>query len=193
MVQIILIRPGATDYNDEQRIQGTLDIPLNAHGDSEVARVIDDLSDRPIEAVYSPSCEPANQTAHALAQALGIKHKKCDGLQNVDHGLWQGMKIEEVRRKHPKVYRQWQEQPESVCPPQGEMLEQAERRMRAALAKILKKHKHGTVALVVPEPMASLVQRFAANSELGDLWKATTIHGQWDVFDLTPAIIAQSG
>ena len=121
MVQIILIRPGATDYDDEQRIQGTLDIPLNALGDSEVARVIDDLSDRKIEAVYSPAREPANQTADTLAQALGIKHKKCDGLQNVNHGLWQGMKVEEVRRKHPKVYRQWQEQPESVCPPEGEI------------------------------------------------------------------------
>ncbi|MBN2293149.1 MAG: histidine phosphatase family protein [Pirellulales bacterium] len=193
MVQIILIRPGATDYDDEQRIQGTLDIPLNALGDSEVARVIDDLSDRTIEAVYSPSCEPANQTADTLAQALGVKHKKCAGLQNVDHGLWQGMKVEEVRRKHPKVYRQWQEQPESVCPPEGEMLEQAEKRMRAALAKILKKHKQGTVALVVPEPMASLVQRFADNSELGDLWQSTSVHGKWDVLDITPELVAQDG
>ncbi len=99
MVQIILIRPGATDYAEEQRIQGTLDIPLNANGDSEVTRVIDDLSDRSIEAVYSSSREPANQTAETLSKALGIKHKKLDGLQNVDHGLWQGMKVEEVRRK----------------------------------------------------------------------------------------------
>ncbi len=192
-VQIILIRPGATDYAEEERIQGTLDIPLNAHGDSEVTRVIDDLSDRSIEVVYSSSCEPANQTAETLAKALGIKHKKLDGLQNVDHGLWQGMKVEEVRRKHPKVYRQWQDQPESVCPPEGEMLEHAEKRMRTALAKILKKHKQGTVALVVPEPMASLVQRFADNTELGNLWKSTMVHGQWDVFDITPEIIAQGG
>lgn len=193
MVQIILIRPGATDYDDEQRIQGTLDIPLNDHGDAEVARVIDDLSDRSIEAVYSPSCEPANQTAETIAQALGIKHKKLNGLHNLNHGLWQGMKVDEVRRKHPKVYRQWQEQPESVCPPQGEMLEQAEKRMRAALAKIIKKHKQGTVALVASEPMASLVQRFADNSALGDLWESSKVHGQWDVLDITPALIAQGG
>lgn len=191
MVQIILIRPGATDYDDEQRIQGTLDIPLNAHGDAEVARVIDELSDRSIEAVYSPNCEPAFQTAETIAKALGLKHKKLGGLQNVNQGLWQGMKVEEVRRKHPKVYRQWQEQPESVCPPEGEMLEQAEKRMRVAMAKIIKKYKEGTVALVVPEPMASLVRRFADNSHLGDLWKTTAIHGRWEVYDMTPSLIAQ--
>ena len=191
MVQIILILPGSTDYDDEQRIQGTLDIPLNAHGDAEVAGIIDDLSDRTLEAVYSPTCEPACQTAEAIAKALGIKHKKLSGLKNVDHGLWQGMTVDEVRRKHPKVYRQWQEQPQSVCPPQGEMLEAAEKRMRAAMGKIIKKHKLGTVALVVPEPMASLVRRFADNSRLGDLWKTTAVHGRWDVLDITPSLITQ--
>jgi len=189
MVQIILILPGATDYDEEQRIQGTLDIPLNAQGDAEVAELISDLSGRAIEAVYSPACQPAYQTAETIAKALAVKHKKLVGLKNVNHGLWQGMKVEEVRRKHPKVYRQWQEQPESVCPPQGEMLEDAEKRMRVAMAKILKKHKQGTVALVVPEPMASLVRRFADNSQLGDLWKTSTVHGRWDVLDITPSLI----
>ena len=56
-------------------------------------------------------------------------------MQNLDHGLWQGMLIEDVRRKQPKVYRQWQEQPETVCPPEGEMLSQAEERIRTAMAK----------------------------------------------------------
>ena len=30
MLRIVLIRPGSTDYVDQGRIQGTLDIPLNA-------------------------------------------------------------------------------------------------------------------------------------------------------------------
>ena len=42
----------------------------------------------------------------------------------MNHGLWQGMIIDEVKRKQPKVYKQWQEHPENVCPPEGEMLAQ---------------------------------------------------------------------
>ncbi len=45
-------------------------------------------------------------------------------MQNLNLGLWQGMQVAEVRHKQPKVYRQWQEQPENVCPPDGEMIEQ---------------------------------------------------------------------
>ena len=36
MVQIVLIRPGSTDYDEQGRIQGTLDIPLNDQGADEV-------------------------------------------------------------------------------------------------------------------------------------------------------------
>ena len=68
------------------------------------------------------------------------------------------MLIDEVKPEQPKVYRQWQDHPETVCPPQGEPVGAALDRVRTALAKLLRKHKSGTVALVVPEPLASLVR-----------------------------------
>ncbi|MBN1908756.1 MAG: histidine phosphatase family protein [Pirellulales bacterium] len=192
MSQIILIRPGATDYDQEARIQGNLDIPLNEQGDAEVARIIGELAGRQIDAVYAPPCEPACQTAKTIAKAFGAKYRKLDRMENVNHGLWQGMKIEEVRRKHPRVFKQWQEQPENVCPPEGETLDMARQRMEAAFAKLLKRHKEGTIAVVLPEPMASLVRQHLDQSELGDLWKAGSEHGQWNVFEI-PQPVASSG
>lgn len=186
MLQIILIRPGSTDYDQQQRIQGALDIPLNEQGSSEVADVVVQLVGKGIETVYAPSCEPAQQTAKAIAEGLGVKLKKLDRMQNLDHGLWQGMLVTDVRRKQPKVYRQWQEQPENVCPPEGEMLSHAEERVRAALTKLLKRHKEGVIAMVVPEPLASLVRRFLQQAELGDLWKVTNGHGRWEILEIEP-------
>ena len=108
-------------------------------------------------------------------------------MQNLDQGLWQGMHVSDVRRKQPKVYRQWQEQPENVCPPDGEMLSQAQERIRAAMSKLLKRHKEGVIALVVPEPLATLVRHFIKQDELGDLWKAIGGHGYWEVLEVEPA------
>lgn len=190
--QIILIRPGSTDYDQEERIQGNLDIPLNEQGGAEVARIINDLAGRHIEAIYSPTCEPTRQTAQSIAGALKIKYRKLDRMHNLDHGLWQGMKIEEVRRKQARVYRQWQEQPESVQPPEGETLDQAELRMEAAMAKLLKRHKEGVIALVLSEPMASLVRRYFDHGQLGDLWKASSVHGQWEVIEVGAPVTAAS-
>ncbi len=194
MLQIVLIRPGSTDYDQQQRIQGTLDVPLSEQGSSEVAQLIGQLADQGIETIYSAPCEPAQQTGRFLAAGLGVKLKKLDRMQNLDLGLWQGMLVDDVRQKQPKVYRQWQEQPENVCPPEGEMLNEAEQRVRAALTKLLKRHKEGVVGLVVPEPLASLVRRFIRKDELGDLWKATNGHGNWQVLQVEPTqVLAHTG
>lgn len=180
MLEVVLIRPGATDFDAEGRIQGTLDIPLNAEGQSEVERLIRELQGRGIELLYAPECEPAHETAQAIGRALGLRVKRLDDLRNLDHGLWQGMRVDEVKRKQPKVYRQWQDQPECVCPPQGETVGDARSRVARVLDRLFKKHPEGTIGLVAPEPMASLLRQALVEGDLGDLWQASAEHGRYE-------------
>lgn len=193
MTQIVLILPGATDYELQGRIHGDLDLPLCPEGRAEIDRLGRELQDLGIGTLYTSSCQWAVQSAETLGKLLGVKVKKLDHLENLDHGLWQGMLIEEVKQKQPKVYRQWQEQPESVCPPEGETIEHARERVAAALTKLLKKHKDGVLGLVVPEPLASLVREFLTKEELGDLWQANCDHGRWTVIDRTQATAPTKG
>jgi phosphoserine phosphatase len=193
MLQLVLIRPGSTDYDQEDRIQGSLDVPLNERGSNQVAAIIEQLCDLGIEAVYAPVSQPSEQTGRAIAKALGLKFRKMERMQNLNQGLWQGMLVEDVRRKQPKVYKQWQEQPENVRPPEGEMISQAAERVRAAMTKLLKRHKRGTVAVVVPEPLASLVRHFFLDGELGDLWKGNNGNGRWEVLDVEPKLVLHNG
>jgi broad specificity phosphatase PhoE len=188
MVQVILIRPGASDYVEQGRIQGTIDMPLSRHGADEVAHLAHELSGRGIETVYTGTCHPTLETAAAIAEALDVKLKKLKHMQNLDHGLWQGMLIEEVRRKQPTVYRQWQDQPESIRPPQGETLSEARARVDQALAKILKKHKSGVIGLVLPEPLASLARAKLTQRQLGDLWEVEAVHGGYETLQVEPVV-----
>ena len=50
----------------------------------------------------------------------------------------------------------------------------------------MKRHKEGVIALVVPEPLASLVRQFIKHDELGDLWKAMGAHGCWEILEVEP-------
>jgi len=186
MLEIVLIRPGCTDYNLQGRIQGNLDVPLNEQGRAEMTRVIEEVRSLGIEVVYVPCCEPAMQAGQLIAEALDVKLKKLDRMDNINQGLWQGMLVEDVRLKQPKVYRQWQEHPENVCPPEGEMLLDAALRVETAMTKLLKRHKEGVIALVVREPLATLVRRFFDHGELGDLWKAIEEYGRWDLLTVNP-------
>ena len=184
MLRIFLIRPGCTDFDEQRRIKGTLNIPLNSHGTDQASELAIQLGGKSIEALYTSPAQSAIQTAATVASRLNLKYKTLDQLQNLDHGLWHGKLIEEVRRQQPKVYRLWQDRPESVCPPDGETLESAQQRIRQTMKRLLKKHKRGVIALVVPDPLASILRSCVEQTELGDLWKAECDFGGWERLDV---------
>jgi broad specificity phosphatase PhoE len=188
MVQFLLIRPGSTDFDEQGRIKGTLDIPLSEVGVQQVGRLVGDLHDRPIDHLYSSPCRSAEQTAKALAVDHKLKIKLLEELQNLDHGLWHGKLIDEVKHSQPKVFRQLQDHPETVCPPDGEPVGDAMSRAKALVQRLQRKHKTGTVALVVPEPLASLVVAAFQHSEVGDLWKVECQGGDWQLIEPQPVV-----
>jgi phosphoserine phosphatase len=189
MLRILLIRPGATEFDEQGRIQGTLDIPLSSSGQRQTTELIGAVQSEPIDQIYSSPCQAAQQTAEAIAEIVGAKNKTLKELHNINHGLWQGMLISDVKAKQPKVFRQWQDQPETVCPPQGESLLAARQRVAEVLRKLLKKHKlAGVIAIVVPEPLATVVRHVLCQDELDDLWKSGLGCGKWEAIEIDPAI-----
>ena len=190
MTRIILVRSGTTNFDQEGRIKGTLDIPLNDEGNRQAMQTAVDLAGQGIEVIYCSPCQSALQTAELLSAQLGVKFKSQRNLQNLDQGLWQGKRIDELKEKQRKVYRQWQEQPATVCPPEGEMLSSAQRRVKTCLDKLVKKHKNRVVVLVVPEPLTSLVRSYLEQTHIGDLWQSACACGRWDLIDVEPQQLA---
>lgn len=186
MLRLIIVRPGSTDFDEQGRIKGTLDVPLSESGTRQVQRTADELHAEQIDAIYSGPGRAAVQTAGELAVHADVKVKVVETLHNLDLGLWSGRLIEDLRLHQPRVYRQWQEHPETVCPPGGETLEAARVRLRKAVGKIVRKHRSGTVALVLMEPAASLVRSWLLATDVGDLWKAECCCGKWDSIELEP-------
>lgn len=184
MLRIFLVLPGATDLDTQGRIKGSLDLPMNANGNEQARETADALSSESIDLVYSSPCLSAQQTAEQLSRNGQIKIKVIEELRNIDRGLWHGKLIEELKESQPRVYRQWQEQPETVCPPGGETLDQAQKRVAKVLRKVRKRHKSGAISLVIPEPLASVVRSQLESAEMGDLWQAECRCGSWETIEL---------
>jgi broad specificity phosphatase PhoE len=160
MTHVVLIRPGATGYDEQNRIQGVLDLPLSERGKTEVASLVDRLATRDFAGLYCGPSESTTRTAEAIARATSLRAKRLDDLRNLDQGLWQGLPVEEIKRRYTRVFRQWLDDPRTVCPPQGEPVEDALERIRTALKPILRRHRDETIGLVVAEPIAQLVAGF---------------------------------
>ncbi len=189
MERIILIRPGATEYDSQGRITGTINLPLSEQGRQQVRQIAEQIADEEIVVVYASPCDAAMETAEVIARATGSRTKKSSKLHNLNLGLWQGKLIKEIRQTQPKLFRKWQEKPDTIRPPEGETLDEARVRVEAAIAKMRRKHKAGTIAIVTPEPLARLIRHFLSNTALGDLWEAECEQANWEVIDCSVAAL----
>jgi broad specificity phosphatase PhoE len=161
MTQVVLIRPGATVYDEQNRVQGVLDIPLSDRGHAEVAELADSLPRRlagvELAALYCGPGQSTVRTAEIVGKSLGLRPRRLDDLRNLDQGLWQGLQIDEIKRRNVKVFRQWIDDPLTVCPPQGETVESALERIKTALRPLIRRHLGAAIGLVVGEPLAQLI------------------------------------
>jgi len=180
---VLLIRPGATDFDDQGRIKGTLDMPMSDRGRQQVNLLAEELAGFSLGTIYTAPCESARETAQQIAEGRDLRIKVIDAFRNVDHGLWHGKLIEEVRRNHPRVYRQGQDSPSEICPPGGESIRDARDRVAKAIRKVMRKSGSEVIAIVIPDPMAWVVQSLISGEELSDLWKAETDGASWDLLE----------
>lgn len=98
--RILLVRHGETDWNREERIQGMMDIPLNALGLAQaeqvgVALAMQVTSDA--EMVVSDLVR-TRETAKPIVNATGIDPRFDARLRERHFGVWQG-----------KTYQEWRE------------------------------------------------------------------------------------
>lgn len=161
MCQVVLIRAGATIYDEQNRVQGILDIPLSESGQGEVARMAqalaESLNGSPLSALYCGPGENVIRNRGNRWENLGGAPKRIDDFRNLDQGLWQGLQIDDIRRRNTKLFRQWIEDPATICPPQGETVESAMGRIKAAFRPLLKRHHDEAIGLVVGEPLVKMV------------------------------------
>lgn len=180
---VLLIRPGSTDFDEQGRIKGSLDMPMSDKGHQQVELICDEISGFRPSIIYAAPCESAVQTAEALATRSGSKIKVIDAFRNVDHGLWHGKLLDELRRNHPKLYKRGQETPEEICPPGGESLFDAKLRIEKAVNKVIKKSGSQLVAFVIPDPLAQIVHHLLSGQQWSKLWDAETDRADWQLIE----------
>ena len=91
--------------------------------------------------IHHPPDEAATETAQIIAQEVGTKLKVNDDLADPDLGLLEGMLEQRFAEQHPKRYKQWEGDPLSLVPPEGEPFADARARIFLTLGKLLKKSR----------------------------------------------------
>lgn len=108
MTEILLIRHGETEWNAVRRLQGHLDIALNAEGERQAAALGQALLDEPLDVIVASDLQRAMQTAQAIAQPRGMTIQVDPGLRERCYGAFEGVMYSEISERFPEAYAAWQ-------------------------------------------------------------------------------------
>lgn len=151
---LVLLRHGQSVWLAEGRFQGQADTPLSPLGERQAALAGARLADPgapprlpvppgdPIAIVHSPLARTA-QTAAAVATAIAAQGREAPplvpepGLREIGQGAWEGLYQRDVEAGWPAEIAGWRRDPVRAYAPGGESLVEVDRRVRAALARVI--------------------------------------------------------
>lgn len=166
VTRIVAIRHGETAWNAESRLQGQLDIPLNARGRAQAAQLAQALRDEDIALVISSDLGRAADTARALAEPLGLPLLFDAGLRERGFGSLEGRTYDEVDREWPEMARRWRQRDPDFGPPGGERLADFYARAVATAERLALAHAGRHIALVSHGGVLDCLYRAATRADL---------------------------
>lgn len=146
-LRIVLVRHGETDWNRINRFQGQSNVGLNKNGKAQAEALASTLREEPLKAIYSSPITRAIETAKIINRYHNISLEKRDGLMEMNLGDFEGLQPGDLVNGHPQFFRKWFEDPASVRMPNGETLEEVQKRAWAVVEEIAETHSEGSVLL----------------------------------------------
>ncbi|MFT4083297.1 MAG: histidine phosphatase family protein [Nocardioides sp.] len=175
---VYLVRHGQTALNAGGRLRGLLDPPLDQEGERQVQMLgaaFAELRRRPRRVVAGPLTR-TQQTAGAIARALGLEVLTDERLVDRDYGPWTGEPADQVRAQYG---------PGLVDLPGAEPVAQVVRRARAAL-DAQASDLAGPVVLVAHDAVNSHLLA-ALDPALGAAHDITQDTACWNRLERTPS------
>jgi broad specificity phosphatase PhoE len=118
--RLFLIRHGATVLTAEDRFAGSTDVELSDAGHAQVASLARRLAEDPIKTVYTSPLKRTVETATIISRPHGLTPILRDGLREIDHGRWEGLRRADVETQFADEYTAWEEDPYIFAPEGGE-------------------------------------------------------------------------
>ena len=150
----------------DTRIQGHLDIPLNATGQWQARQLGDALAGEAISAIYTSDLLRARKTAQAVADATGAALVDEPGLRERAFGSFQGRTFAEVETEHPEQARRWRQRDPDYAPDGGESLRVLRERVVDTTHRLAARHPGELVLLVTHGGVLDVLYRAATRQDI---------------------------
>jgi broad specificity phosphatase PhoE len=169
-ITLALVRCGETTWDVEGRLQGRSDLPLSIDGRTAVSADVTTLPGGQIGTIYHPPDDAATETAQIVAAHTRSKVKAVAELADPDLGVLEGLTAKDFADRFSKRYKQWQEDPLTLTPPEGEPLLNARARLFEAISRMARRSRSDEIGIVLHPVGLGLLRCWLADRPAADLW-----------------------
>lgn len=195
MLDLLLIRHGETDWNVDKRLQGHIDIGLNAEGRRQAEALGQALRQEPLDAIYASDLQRARDTAQAVATLQGRQVQIEPDLRERCYGGFEGLQHHEIEQRYPQDYAAWKARELDARYPAGERIAETMREFSAravgAVTRLIQAQPASSggsarkIAIVTHGGVLECIYRWARQSGLAqardfDIFNASINRLQWD-------------
>jgi len=166
VTRILAVRHGETAWNVDRRLQGQIDISLNAVGQEQARRLAEALADEDLDAIVCSDLVRARDTAQAVSDRTGLALSTDAGLRERHFGIFQGHTYDEVERLWPEESARWRRREPDFGAEDGETLQGFYDRCVATASRLAEAHPGRTLLLVTHGGVLDCLYRAASRVEL---------------------------
>ena len=154
---VLLVRHGQTNSNVTGFYMGRSDEDLDEVGYTQARRLSSRLSGWPIASVYTSPLRRAYTTAAILAEPHLLELNVLDDLIELGLGDWQGLHMDEIKRRWPDVWQQSRIDPSEVTMPNGESFRQVTERAVRVFESVVRSNPGKQVVIVTHEVVVKVI------------------------------------
>ena len=154
---ILLVRHGQTNANAGGFYMGWSDEDLNELGYTQARRLSVRLASLPIASIYTSPLRRAYTTAAILAKPHKLELKVLDDLIEIQLGDWQGLHMDEIKRRWPELWQQSRTDPSELTLPNGESYRQVTERAVRAFEMVVGANQGKQAAIVTHEVIVKVL------------------------------------
>lgn len=155
---IYLARHCKTAWNSEGRVQGTQDIELSPEGAHDAELNLTAIRDLGIQQIICSPAKRAMQTATIYAKGLKVPLQSSRRFRELDHGEWEGQRIEDLLNLPNSKFERWMADPGAVLiPGSSETALTAQQRILDGVREICSTYDGKTILLVSHKHILALL------------------------------------
>ena len=165
-LKITFVRHGTTEYNLQDRVQGSIDIPLSKKG-------LDDINivklKHNYEAFYHSPLSRSKDTLLGILLNHNLLNDDSPIVENAyiterSYGIFEGLTKKEIQEKHPDLYNEWMIN-ENVQHESIETVENVVKRIETFISKMIS-YSHNNILVVTHSGFLYALYKFVADQPL---------------------------